>query len=84
VRILHPDDRERVLAEDERTNQTEEPFVMEYRQIARDGSVVCVRDEATLVHNEEGEPLYWLGIQTDVTERKGWRSGWSTRHSTIL
>jgi PAS domain S-box-containing protein len=84
VRILHPDDRERVLAEDERTNQTGEPFVMEYRQIARDGSVVCVRDEATLVHNEEGEPLYWLGIQTDVTERKGWRSGWSTRPSTIL
>jgi diguanylate cyclase (GGDEF)-like protein/PAS domain S-box-containing protein len=70
VRILHPDDRERVLAEDERTDQTGEPFSMEYRQIAKDGSVVCVRDEATLVHNEEGEPLYWLGIQTDVTERK--------------
>jgi diguanylate cyclase (GGDEF)-like protein/PAS domain S-box-containing protein len=70
MRILHPDDRERVLAEDERTNQTEEPFVMEYREIARDGSVVWVRDEATLVHNEGGEPLYWLGIQTDVTERK--------------
>jgi PAS domain S-box-containing protein len=70
VRILHPDDRERVLAEDERTDRTGEPFVMEYRQIARDGSVVWVRDEATLVHNEGGEPLYWLGIQTDVTERK--------------
>ncbi len=23
-----------------------------------------------MVHNEEGEPLYWLGIQADVTERK--------------
>jgi diguanylate cyclase (GGDEF)-like protein/PAS domain S-box-containing protein len=70
LRILHPDDRERVLAEDERTDRTGEPFVAEYRQIAKDGSVVCVRDEATLVHNEKGEPLYWLGIQTDVTERK--------------
>ncbi len=70
VRILHPDDREAVLAEDERTDRTGEPFVVEYRQIAKDGSVVCVRDEATLVHNEEGEPLYWLGIQADVTERK--------------
>jgi PAS domain S-box-containing protein len=37
VKILHPDDRERVLAEDERTNRSEEPFVMEYRKIAKNG-----------------------------------------------
>jgi diguanylate cyclase (GGDEF)-like protein/PAS domain S-box-containing protein len=32
--------------------------------------VVWLRDEATLVWDEGGEPLYWLGVQTDVTERK--------------
>ena len=70
IKILHPDDREAVLAEDLRTNETGEPFSMEYRQFAKDGRLVWIRDEATLVRNEEGEPLYWLGVQIDITERK--------------
>jgi diguanylate cyclase (GGDEF)-like protein/PAS domain S-box-containing protein len=70
IRTLHPDDREAVLAEDLRTNETEEPFVMEYRRFARDGHLVWIRDEATLVRDEVGEPLYWLGVQIDITERK--------------
>jgi PAS domain S-box-containing protein len=69
-KLLHPDDRERVLAEDARTAETGEPFSMEYRLFARDGRVVWIRDEAALVRDEGGEPLYWLGVQTDVTERK--------------
>jgi diguanylate cyclase (GGDEF)-like protein/PAS domain S-box-containing protein len=70
IRILHPDDTERVLAEDLRTNETGEPFTMEYRQFAKEGRLVWIRDEATLVRNEDGEPLYWLGVQIDITERK--------------
>jgi diguanylate cyclase (GGDEF)-like protein/PAS domain S-box-containing protein len=70
IKILHPDDREAVLAEDRRTNETGEPFVMEYRQLAKDGHEVWIRDEATLVKNEEGQPLYWLGVRLDITERK--------------
>jgi diguanylate cyclase (GGDEF)-like protein/PAS domain S-box-containing protein len=69
-KVLHPEDRDRVLAEDWRSNETGDPFAMEYRQFARDGSVVWVRDEATLVRDGEGEPLYWLGVQVDITERK--------------
>jgi signal transduction histidine kinase len=34
------------------------------------GGVVWVRDEATLVRDEDGEPLYWLGVQYDITEHK--------------
>jgi PAS domain S-box-containing protein len=69
-RIVHPEDRERVLAEEARTDQTGEPFNVEYRVIAGDSRVVWVRDEATLVRDEEGQPLYWLGVQYDVTEQK--------------
>src|SRR5215218_9081186 len=69
ARILHPDDRERVLAEDARTARTGEPFRMEYRHLARDGSVVWMRDEAVLVRDHDGEPLYWLGVQFDITDR---------------
>jgi PAS domain S-box-containing protein len=68
--IVHPEDRERVLAEEARSDQTGEPFRVEYRVIAGDGRVVWVRDEATLVRDEEGQPLYWLGVQYDVTEQK--------------
>ena len=69
IKILYPDDRERVLAEQRRSAETGEPFSAEYRHFAKDGRVVWVRDEATLVRDEGGEPSYWLGVQTDVTER---------------
>src|SRR5829696_2577492 len=32
--------------------------------------MVWVRDEAVLVRDEEGRPLYWLGVQYDITEQK--------------
>jgi PAS domain S-box-containing protein len=70
LRTLHPEDRERVLAEEVRTDETGEPFKVEYRIVARDGRVAWVRDEATLVRDEEGHPLYWLGVRFDVTEQK--------------
>jgi PAS domain S-box-containing protein len=70
IKIMHPADRERVLTEDARTNESGEPFRMEFRQFARDGRVVWIRDEAVLVRDEEGDPSYWLGIQYDITERK--------------
>ncbi len=70
INIMHPDDRERVLAEDRRTDQTGEPFRSEYRQFARDGRMVWIRDEAVLVRDGEGNPLYWQGIQYDITDGK--------------
>ncbi len=70
IDTLHPDDHERVLAEDERSEATGEPFRAEYRQLAKDGRVVWVRDEAVLVRDEAGRPLYWQGVQYDITERK--------------
>jgi diguanylate cyclase (GGDEF)-like protein/PAS domain S-box-containing protein len=70
LKILHPEDRERVLAENERTNRSGELFSMEYRLIDCNGRTLWVRDEAVLVKDESGRPLYWQGVMTDVTERK--------------
>jgi len=39
--------------------------------MAKDDSVVWVREEAVLVRDEAGEPLYWQGVFYDLTERKG-------------
>ena len=70
VRLLHPEDRERVLAEDSRTERTGEPFRQEYRQYTRDGRLLWVRDEATLVRDAGGRPLYWQGVLIDITQQK--------------
>lgn len=70
VEHIHPDDRDRVLAESRRTNSSGEPFVEEYRFLARDGRIVWVRDEATLLHNQAGEAMYWQGVLMDITERR--------------
>lgn len=67
---LHPDDRDRVLAEDVRTNATGEPFDMEYRAIARDGRVVWIHDRAEVVRDSEGRPRFWQGFMLDITDRK--------------
>jgi PAS domain S-box-containing protein len=67
---IHPEDRERVLAEDARCERTGDPWRMEYRKIAKDGRVVWVRDHAVLVRGEHGEPSFWHGIIIDVTEQK--------------
>jgi PAS domain S-box-containing protein len=66
-RLVHPDDVEWVMAEYERTKQTEQPFVAEYRMRTRDGQVRWVRDEAVLVHGGDGRPLCWQGIISDLT-----------------
>ncbi len=67
---IHPDDRQRVAEETRRTDVTGEPFRMEYRRVARDGRVVWVHSEATLVHDEAGRPRFWHGLMMDVTDRK--------------
>jgi PAS domain S-box-containing protein len=69
IATLHPEDRERVLAEDARTNETLEPFGIEYRMFAKDGRVVWVRDEAVVVRDEKGNPRHWQGFMLDITER---------------
>jgi PAS domain S-box-containing protein len=70
TRLVHPDDAERVAAECERTNQTGEPFVAEYRMCTRAGEVRWVRDEAVLIRAGDGRPLFWQGILTDITATK--------------
>jgi PAS domain S-box-containing protein len=71
VKVLHPDDRERVLAAHFRTRDTGEPFRMEYRMIAKDGTVRWFLDQASVVTDEQtGLPAYHHGFLLDITERK--------------
>jgi PAS domain S-box-containing protein len=67
--LVHPDDRRRVLAADEASDVTGEPFDEEYRVSARDGRTVWLHGRAALVRDDEGRPLYWQGVALDVTAR---------------
>ena len=71
MELLHPDDREQTLAAHDLHNETGRPWSREYRLIANDGRVVWFRDVATLVRDDDGRPLHWLGVQLDITELKG-------------
>ena len=70
IRLIHPDDREKVRAESERTGGTGEPFRLEYRQRAKDGRYVWIREESVLVRDDDDEPLYWQGLLFEITERR--------------
>src|SRR5919201_6275582 len=70
VKVVHPDDRERVLAEHRRTRETGDLFSMEYRMIARDGSVRWFLDEARVVRDGTGQPVFHHGFLLDITQRK--------------
>ena len=69
-RIVHPDDREALRAENARTEAIGARFSMEYRLIARDGRVVWVRDECVPVYDTDGYPLSYQGIMIDVSDRR--------------
>lgn len=69
-KVLHPDDRARAFAENERHNETGVRFRLEYRMFHKDGHVVWVHDEATMVRDERGMPRYSHGVMMDISERK--------------
>src|SRR5919197_6112110 len=70
LKVLHPDDREGVMAAHRRSCETGEPFRMEYRMISRDGRVVWFLDQATVVPGEPGRPGFHHGFYLNITERK--------------
>jgi PAS domain S-box-containing protein len=67
---MHPEDREPVLSELERSRISGEPFVAEYRLLDRDGRPVWFRDEAATVPSSDGGPGYLQGLMLDINERK--------------
>jgi PAS domain S-box-containing protein len=81
--ILHPDDRERVLAEVERVNASREPFKMEYRMVAGDGRVVWLRDRSRLVMDKQGDPQFWQGLMIDISETKQAQAALQAAHDEL-
>jgi len=69
-RVLHPDDRERVLAGFAQMHASGDRFECEYRLVTRDERVVWVHDGAVVVRDEAGRPVYSQGFMVDISGRK--------------
>jgi PAS domain S-box-containing protein len=70
-RLLHPEDRERVLrAESEYLAGKSDRYQAEFRMLHRDGVYITVLSRAFLVRDEEGNPTRVVGTHVDISERK--------------
>jgi diguanylate cyclase (GGDEF)-like protein/PAS domain S-box-containing protein len=70
INNLVPEDRERTLKVMEECSRTGNPLVVEYRVIDESGNVSWRLDQARLVRDEQGNPLYWQGVAVVITEQK--------------
>ena len=64
--VVHPEDRERVVAEWERSQEETRPFSLEYRYLRPDGSAVWVWCRAVKLTDDRGEVTGYLGTCSDT------------------
>ena len=67
---MHPDDVERVLAEEENCVAENRPLDVEYRIQKADGRMIWVRDRASLGELDENGVMVVEGLITDVSDQK--------------
>jgi diguanylate cyclase (GGDEF)-like protein/PAS domain S-box-containing protein len=70
VKILHPDDRDRVLLAHAESRALMSPMTIEYRLIARDGRTVWLRDGSIVLKDTHGDPVSRQGYLIDITDRR--------------
>jgi PAS domain S-box-containing protein len=68
--LTHPDDLAGAREEEERSLRNGTAFRAEYRMRARDGRWVWILDEASIVRDDDGNPICMQGLMYDITERK--------------
>jgi PAS domain S-box-containing protein len=70
LRMLHPDDRSKVLATRDQISQGITPAPFEYRITRPDGTVRHIYRENEIIKDDAGNPRYFAGTIHDVTERR--------------
>src|SRR6266508_4120513 len=70
IKSIHPDDRERIAQQDKRSTDIGSRFLEEYRFIRRDGKIIWIKEDTSLIRDANGNPLYWQGLLLDITKEK--------------
>ena len=68
--IVHPDDKDRVMAALEEHLKGVATYLIEYRVRRRDGEWCWWSARGTVLRNDRGEPHKMIGSITDITERR--------------
>ena len=69
-RLIHPEDRQRVWNEVQRSLQERNPFGLIYRILVSSGEEKWVWEQGIGHYSDQGEVVSFEGFITDVTERK--------------
>src|SRR5262249_22606489 len=69
-KLLHPDDKDEVLAGSKRKSRDGAPTTREHRLLARGGGFVWLRADVATVRGPEGKPLYTQTLLIDIGDRK--------------
>lgn len=70
LRVMHPEDRERVLAEWRRDMSARQPKPIEWRVVRPDGSIRWVVSEAAAELDGRGKVIGYISCISDITDRK--------------
>ncbi|HSL11018.1 MAG TPA: PAS domain-containing protein, partial [Actinomycetota bacterium] len=71
AQVIHPDDRETVIATTRSAFATGAPWAIDYRVLAADGRVVWVHSRARCaMRDADGRPSRFVGLLVDVTDRQ--------------
>jgi len=68
--IIHPDDRDRIIAVLERHVKTQTSYAAEYRVVLKDGEIHYWTDKGTAMQDKNGKAYRMVGSCSDITERK--------------
>jgi diguanylate cyclase (GGDEF)-like protein/PAS domain S-box-containing protein len=68
--VLHPDDRDRIVAETEAAIASGSPVEYDYRVITKSGTVRWMHDRGEFVRDAAGELIAWRGVMIDITDRR--------------
>jgi PAS domain S-box-containing protein len=82
--LIHPDDRDQVLAQLHAHTESGEPWDLDYRVLAADGSIVWVNDRGRCTQRDEaGRPVRFQGAVSDVTARRLAEDALASEHALL-
>lgn len=67
--LVHPNDRSEAVRQVSQAMETGK-LEGEWRIIRPDGAVRWIASRASVLHNQDGEPQRWVGVNIDITEAK--------------
>ena len=82
--LMHPDDRDQVVAQTRANAERGEPWDVDYRMIAADGRIVWLNDRGRcVVRDEIGRPIRFQGVMLDVTTRRAAEDALAAEHAIL-